>query len=58
MVVLPWLVRSPDKNCIENRWVILSSAAYADGRQFHIVDGMKEVILYEWEKLIYKVCKI
>ncbi len=49
--VLPWPARSPDLNSIENAWVELARAVYANGRQYDYTEDLEESMVAEWDKL-------
>ena len=44
-------VKSPDLNAIENAYGELSRRLCIYGRQFNMVNELREVRYYEWEKL-------
>ncbi len=49
---LPWAPCSNGMNVIENCWGHLTRVVYREGRQFHTIDDLREVLIYEWEKLL------
>ena len=46
--VIVWPAHSPDLNPIENIWGILTRAVFANGRQFHNKNDLREEILKQW----------
>jgi transposase len=43
-----WPPYSPDLNVMENMWAILARHVYANGRQYHSVEELKQVIVECW----------
>ena len=48
MDILPWPVRSPDLNIIENLWGILARAVCKDNKQFESKEKLKKAIYRAW----------
>ena len=48
---LPWAVKSPDLNVIENIWGILVRRVFHGYRQFETIDDLEETLTMEWEKI-------
>ena len=51
---LNWPARSPDLNCIENAWSMLSREIYNNCRQFESVDQLKLALTAAWDKMTQK----
>ncbi len=49
--VLPWPVKSPDLNIIENLWGLLARAVYKDFRQYNSEAELKEAIVHCWSEI-------
>lgn len=51
VATIEWPPRIPDLNPAENLWAIQSNAAYSDFKQYNTIDDLKELVLYERERI-------
>jgi transposase len=54
---IKWPALSPDLNPIENLWGIMVREVYANGKQYHHVNDLKNAIIAAWNSIPAHLCR-